>query len=179
MSKSNAAQRREAQKKLPLVVQKMLANSRVGAHGQAAATEEFQLNYLANRREAIQKQKPFRDALAVLHASNPFQEVEYGNAIFTYVPTELAKKIADLCAEWKVPVQEELQGKGWSSMRYKYVDGKPLGQGWCAPSPDHKAFMSFVQYEQLRATEEQDTNMRALLTQLALDVGVVDVSNAG
>jgi hypothetical protein len=173
MSKSNAAQRRLEQKKLPLAMQKLLANGYSGK-AQAAADNEFYLNYLENRRQAALEQKPFREALNALHETNPFKEVEYGAAIFTYVSTELSIKIGELCAEWKVAVQENLQGKSWSSVRYPWNDGKPVSQEYVMPSPDHADFMKFVTYEQLRATPEQDLNMRALLTQMAKDLGIAD-----
>jgi hypothetical protein len=190
MSKSNAEQRRTAQKKLPLALQRMLANGHHGAHTPgnvpiyskegreqqlaAPVTDEFYLNYLENRRQVVMKQKPFRDALHALHESNPFKEVAYGAALFTYVSTELSLKIGALCAEWKVAVQENLQGKSWSSVRYPWNEGKPVSSEYVLPSPDHADFMKFVTYEQLRATPEQDLNMRALLTQMAKDLGIAD-----
>lgn len=174
MNKNNAAHRRLAQKKLPLMLQSMLANATVGKHSTPYADQEFYLNYLETRREKALEQKPFRQALEALHATNPFKEVEYGAAIFTYVPTELSVRIGELCAQWKVPVQENLQGKSWSSVRYPWNDGKPVSRECVMPSPDHADFMKFVAHEQLRATPEQDRNMRALLTQMAQDLGIAD-----
>jgi hypothetical protein len=174
MSKSNAAQRRLAQKKLPLALQSMMVNGGYGKHNTPYTDHDFYVNYLEQRREKAMEQKPFRDALNALHETNPFKEVEYGAAIFTYVPTELSVKIGELCAEWKVAVQENLQGKSWSSVRYPWNDGKPVSQEYVMPSPDHADFMKFVTYEQLRATPEQDLNMRALLTQMAKDLGIAD-----
>lgn len=174
MSKSNAAQRRIAQKKLPLMLQSMMANAVVGKHATPYTDHEFYVNYLENRRAKALEQKPFKDALDALHATNPFKDVAFGAALFTYVTTELSIKIGELCAQWKVPVQENLQGKSWSAVRYPWNDGKPVSTEHVLPSPDHADFMKFVTYEQLRATPDQEANMRPLLAHMAKDLGIAD-----
>jgi hypothetical protein len=161
--------RREAQRKLPLVMQKVLTNSRDGK-GQPLMDAEFVVNYSHNRREAIMAQKPFQQALAALHDSNPFKEVKFGDGTFTYVPTACAREIEALCAQYDIPLGETTQGKAWSAVRYLTpIDGEPRRE-YAPPSQDHALFIRYVQIEQHNATEDQHPAMTALLKQMDADI---------